>query len=113
MNKIQKRIKANKIIGFMAFRDHYSSTPGRHSWLLCGKPIYWWKMREALKSKYLQKIVVWTEVKEAWQVATKMSDKFVILKRRLEECRELTYRVVDDLKTPLSRKDISTRIFGI
>lgn len=101
--KVKKRIEANRIVGYMLFRDHFSSHPGKHSWNLCGHPVYYWQMKAAVESKYLEKIILWTEVEEAWKLARKMSDKFVVIKRKLEECKEPEWETVDDLKTPTSR----------
>lgn len=77
-----------RIIGFIHFRDHYSSNPGKHSWELCGHPVYYWAFKAALQSVYLEKIIVWTEVKAALQMAKKMSARFVTIERPLKECRE-------------------------
>ncbi|GAI73238.1 unnamed protein product, partial [marine sediment metagenome] len=101
--KIERRIKANRIIGRIVFRNHFSSHPGRHSWDLCGHPVYRWTFKAAMDCKYLEKITVWTEVEEALEMARKMSDKFVTFKRSIEECKEPAWRIVDDLKTPTSR----------
>jgi len=101
--KIERRIAANRIVGTMGFRAHFSSTPDRHSWDLCGRPVYWWTMKTAMETKYIEKIVVWTDDKKAQEVARKMSDKFVIYDRALEECKEPMWRFVDDLKTNKSR----------
>lgn len=105
--KMKKRIEANRIIGTIVFRDHYSSHPNRHSWDLCGHPVYWWAMKAASETKYLEKIFLWTEVKQAWKDAKEMSDKFVIIKRSLEECKEPMWKFVDDLKGSKSRVNIS------
>ena len=112
MDKIQKRIKANRIFGTICFRDHFCSHPGRHSWDLCEHPLYYWKMKAAMESKYLEKILLFTEVEEAWQLAKKMSDKFVVKKRTLKECREPEWIVVDDLKTSRSRKSVYSGDFN-
>jgi len=104
--KIQRRIKANRIVGSMRFRDHFGSSPGRMTWDLCGHPLYWWKLKAAMDSKYMEKIIVYTEVDEALETAKKMSDKFVPMKRNIEECREPIWKIVDDLKTPNSRVNI-------
>lgn len=77
-----------RIIGFISFRDHYSSHPGRNSWELCGHPIYYWTFKAALESVYFEKIIVWTEVKAALEMAEKMSPRFVVIERPLRECRE-------------------------
>jgi len=77
-----------RIIGFIHFRDHYSSHPGKHSWELCGHPVYYWTFKAALESVYLEKIIVWTEVKAALEMAEKMSARFVAVERPLKECRE-------------------------
>jgi len=95
-----ERIKANKIIGMMSFRDHFCSHPGRHSWDLCGKPMYYWMMSKAIRSKYIEKIILYTEVEEAQTLARKLSDKFIIIERSLEECKEPTIQYVNDLKRP-------------
>jgi len=101
--KIKKRIEANRIIGTMGFRDHFSSHSGRHSWDLCGHPVYWWVLKAAANTKYLEKILLWTEVEQAWKDAREMSDKFVIWKRSIEECKEPMWKFVDDLKGLKSR----------
>lgn len=101
--KVKKRIEANRIVGYMLFRDHFSSHPSKHSWDLCGHPVYYWQMKAAAESKYLEKIILWTEVEEAWKSAREMSDKFIVVKRKLEECKEPEWETVDDLKTPISR----------
>lgn len=77
-----------RIIGFIHFRDHYSSNPGKHSWELCGHPVYYWTFKAALQSVYLEKIIVWTEVKAALQMAKEMSARFITIERPLRECRE-------------------------
>jgi len=101
--KVKKRIEANRIIGMIAFRNHFSSHPGRHSWDLCGHPVYWWALKAAVNTKYLEKIILWTEVEQAWKDAREMSDKFVIWKRSIEECKEPMWEFVDDLKGLKSR----------
>lgn len=110
MNKINKRIRANRIVGYTRFRDHYCSHPGRHGWDLCGEPMYYWALKAAVEVKYFEKIILFTEVKEAQTRAKKLSDKFVIVPRKLEECREPEWITLDDLKTPNSRKPISDAI---
>jgi len=50
--------------------------------------MYYWKFKSALESAYLEKIVVWTEVKAALEIARKMSPKFITIERPLNECRE-------------------------
>ncbi len=107
--KIKKRIEANRIIGRIGFRNHFSSHPGRHSWDLCGHPIYWWVFKTAVNTKYLEKIILWTEEERAWKDAREMSDKFVIIKRSIEECKEPQWKFVDDLKSSQSRVDIPSR----
>lgn len=77
-----------RIIGFFFFRDHYSSHPGKHSWELCGYPIYYWAFKAALESVYFEKIIAWTEVKAGLEMAEKMSPRFVAVERPLRECRE-------------------------
>lgn len=106
MDKITKRIRANKIVGYTRFRDHYCSHPGRHSWGLCGEPMYYWALKAAADVKYFEKIVLFTEVKEAQARAKKLSDKFIIVPRKIEECREPEWVIMDDLKRPNSRKPI-------
>jgi len=101
--KVKKRIEANRIIGTLGFRQHYSSHPFRHAWNLCGHPVYWWVMKMAVETKYIEKILLWTEDKEAQEVARKMSDKFVIFDRTIEECKEPMWKFVDDLKSEKSR----------
>jgi len=101
--KIERRIKGNRIIGTLGFRQHYSSHPFRHAWDLCGHPLYWWVMKMAVETKYLEKILLWTEDKEAQKVAREMSDKFVIFNRTVEECKEPMWEFVDDLKSIKSR----------
>jgi len=101
--KIKRRIDANRIAGAMGFREHFSSHPGRHSWTLCGHPVYWWVMKMATEVKYIEKVVVFTEDKKAQETAREMSDKFVIFNRTMEECKEPMWRFVDDLKTNKSR----------
>ena len=101
--KIQKRIKANRIVGLMRFRDSFSSSKGKHSWDLCGYPLYYWKMKVALEIKYLEKIVIWTDIKEAQYLAKEMSDKFVVISTTLDEFKEPIFKYLDDLKTPESR----------
>lgn len=110
--KIRRRIKANKIVGSMRFRDHFCSNPGRMQWDLCGHPLYWWKLKAAMDSKYMEKIVVYTEIEEALETARNMSDKFVPMKRSIEECREPIWKIVDDLKTPSSRVHTITSQVG-
>lgn len=105
--KIQRRIKANRIVGSIRFRDHFSTCPGRHNWDLCGHPVYWWVLKAAMDSKYLEKVIVCTEVEEALRTAERMSDKFVTIPRTLEECDEPAYHIVDDLKTSESRVEIT------
>lgn len=95
-----ERIKANKIIGRIDFRNHFCSHPGRHSWDLCGHPMYYWKMLAVSKSKYVEKVLFYTEVKEAQKLARELSDKFLIMERSLEECKDPTVRYVNDLKRP-------------
>lgn len=104
--KVKKRIEANRIIGVMGFRNHFSSHPGRHSWDLCGHPVYWWVLKLAAETKYIEKILLWTEVEQAWKDAEEMSDKFVIWKRSIEECREPQWEFLDDLKTSTSRRNL-------
>jgi len=99
-----KRIKANTITIYTGFRDHFCTHLGRHSWDICGKPMYYWAFKAILGSKYIQKCFVSTEVEEALEMGTKMSDKFVPMKRSLEDCKEPQGVIVDDLKTPNSRK---------
>lgn len=106
MDKVAKRIRANRIVGYIRFRDHCCSNPGRHSWDLCGEPMYYWALKAAAEVKYLEKIVLYTEVEEAWARAKKLSDKFVVAPRTIEECRNPEWMVVDDLKTPNSRKSV-------
>ncbi|GAI29770.1 unnamed protein product, partial [marine sediment metagenome] len=106
MDKVAKRIRANRIVGYIRFRDHYCSHPGRHSWDLCGEPMYYWALKAAAEVKYFEKIVLYTEVKEVQARAKKLSDKFVIAPREIEECREPEWEIVDDLKTPNSRKSV-------
>jgi len=101
--KIKKRIDANRIVGAMGFREHFSSHPGKHSWEMCGHPVYWWVMKVAIETKYVEKIVVFTEDKKAQKIAREMSDKFVIFNRTMEECKEPLWRFVDDLKSNKSR----------
>ena len=102
--KVQKRIEASRIVGVIGFRDHFSSHPERHSWDLCGHPVYWWVLKLASETNYLKKILLWTEVEEAWKDAKEMSDKFIIMKRTIEECREPTWEFIDDLKIAKSRR---------
>lgn len=104
--KVKKRIEANRIVGVIGFRDHFSSHPGRHSWDLCGHPVYWWALKTMAEVKYIEKILLWTEVEQAWEDARKISDKFVIWKRPVEECVEPTWYFADDLKTLKSRVTI-------
>lgn len=101
--KVRKRIEANRIVGYIGFRDHFSSHPGRHSWDLCGHPVYWWILKAAVNTKYLEKILLYTEVEQAWKDAKEMSDKFVIWKRSIEECKEPAWKFMDDLKSSKSR----------
>jgi len=101
--KRERRIKANRIVGIIGFRQHFSSHPNRHSWDLCGHPLYWWVMKCAIETKYIKKILFWTEDKKAQDVARKMSDKFAIINRTVEECREPMWKFVDDLKSFNSR----------
>jgi len=108
--KIAKRIEANNIVGFMRFRDYGGSQPGRHSWILAGKPLYYWKMKVACDCKYLDKVIVFTDIKEALKMAEEMSDKFVPIEQSLTEALEPSYVFVDDLKTPQSRR-ITERTF--
>ena len=101
--KIKRRIDANRIVGTLGFREHFSSHPGRHSWEICGHPVYWWVMKCAMETKHIEKILVWTEDKKAKKVAREMSDKFVIFNRTVEECKEPMWKFVDDLKANKSR----------
>lgn len=109
-SKLERRLKANRVAGFVYFRDHYGSEPGKHSWDLCGRPVYYWTLRAALECKYLEKILVWTEVEEALNMARKMSDKFIVVKRKLSECVEPEFTEIDDLRTPQSEKSIYSGI---
>jgi len=106
LDKVTKRIQANRIVGYTRFRDHHCSHLGRHSWDLCGEPMYYWALKMAAEVKYFEKIVLFTEVKEAQARAKKLSDKFVIVPRTIEECREPEWIITDDLKRPDSRKSI-------
>lgn len=102
--RMLKRINANTIIAGAGFRDHFCTHPGRHSWDLCGHPLYYWAFKAIMDSKYIQKLSVYTEVKEALEIGKKMSDKFVPVERPLENCQEPGWEIMDDLKTPNSRK---------
>lgn len=99
-----KRIKANTIIATTGFRDHFCTHPGRHSWDICGHPMYYWGFKAILESKYIQRYFVWTEVEEALEMGMEMSDKFVPIKRPLELCKEPDFEIIDDLKTPDSKR---------
>lgn len=72
--------------------------------------MYYWALKAAANVKYFEKIVLFTEVKEAQARAKKLSDKFVIVPRKIEECKEPEWITLDDLKTPNSRKPISDGI---
>lgn len=102
-SKIEKRIKANKIFGYIPIRDHFGSHPGRMQWDLCGHPLFYWMLKAAAESKYLEKVVIWTEMKNAKKIASEISDKLIVIKRTLEECKEPMWTFVDDLKTPKSK----------
>lgn len=110
--KIEKRIKGNRIVGALGFRQHFSSHPNRHSWNICGHPVYWWVMKQAVETKYLEKILLWTEDKEAQKIAKEMSDKFVVINREIEECKEPMWEFVDDLKSNNSRVNNIRPLFG-
>lgn len=100
--KIRKRIKANRVFAYLPIRDHFGSHPGRMQWDLCGHPMFYWALKAAAGSKHLEKVLVWTEMENAEAIAKQISDKIIILKRTLEECKEPMYVIVDDLKTPQS-----------
>ena len=102
-DKIQKRIKGNRIVGLMRFRDSFTTTGSKHSWMLCGHPVYYWKMKAALESKHLEKVIIWTDVGKAQEMAEKWSDKFVVIRGNLNEFKDPTYKYTDDLKTSKSR----------
>lgn len=102
--RMLKRIEANTIIAETGFRDHFCTHPGRHSWDLCGHPMYYWTFKTILGSKYIQKCFVHTEVEEALEMAKNMSDKFIPVKRPLDDCKEPATEIIDDLKTPDSRR---------
>ena len=106
--KIKRRIRANRIVALIRFRDHFSSSGGKNSWSLCGYPMYYWPIRAAYRSSYLEKILVWTEVESAREVLAPFSDRVILMERTVEQCREPTWRTVDDLKRPDSRVDVST-----
>ena len=107
-SRLERRLKANRVIGFLYFRDHGCTLPGKHSLDLCGRPVYYWKLRAALESEYMEKILIWTEIQEALDMARDMSDRFIVKKRKLSECVEPEYMVIDDLRTPQSEKSIYT-----
>lgn len=102
--RMLKRIKANTITVVTGFRDHFCTHPGRHSWDICGHPLYYWSLKAILGSKYVQKLFLSTEVEEVLEMGTKMSDKFVPMGRTLKACKEPMSVIIDDLKTPSSRK---------
>lgn len=97
------RIEANRIVGIMGFRQRFSSHEFRHAWDLCGHPVYWWVMKCAVETKYIEKILLWTDDPDAGKAATEMSDKFVVIPRSVEECKEPLWKFVDDRKSMKSR----------
>ena len=101
-DKIQKRINANRIVGLMRFRDSFGSAKDKHSWNLCGHPMYYWKMKAALETKHLEKIIVWTDNKEAQGMAGKWSDKFIVIRGNKDEFKDPRVKRLDNLKTPES-----------
>lgn len=68
--------------------------------------MYYWALKTAAEVKYFEKIVLYTEVEEAWARAKRLSDRFVIVPRKIEECREPEWIVTDDLKRPNSRRSV-------
>ena len=101
-DKIRKRIKANRIVGLMRFRDSFGSAKGKHSWNLCGHPMYYWKMKAALETKHLEKVIVWTDNKEAQEMAEKWSDKFIVIRGIKDEFKDPIVKHLDNFKTPES-----------
>ena len=103
--KVRRRVSANCIVALVVFRDHHSSVPGKNSWDLCGKPVYYWSIKAAVESKYLEKVLVWTEVKGVREVLGDMLDKIVFIDRTIDECREPPWKIMNDLKRYDSRVD--------
>jgi len=102
-SKVEERIKANRIFGYIPIRDHFGSHPGRMQWELCGHPLYYWALKAAAEAKHLEKVIMWTEMKSARKTARQLSDKIIVLERTLEECKEPMKITIDDLKTPKSK----------
>ncbi len=102
MSKLKKRLRVHRIIAVSFFRDHYNTFPGKHSWLLCGQPVYYWKMKAVVESKYIEKMIVFTENNEAIKMMENMSSKFITVKELVEDCKNPEFRDIDDLKLPSS-----------
>lgn len=102
-SKIRKRIKANRIFAYLPIRDHFGSHPGRMQWDLCGHPLFYWALKAVAEAKHVEKVLVWTEIESAEEIAKQLSNKIVVLERTLDECKEPMQITVDDLKTPKSK----------
>lgn len=65
------------ILGIIPARGGSKRLPGKNRKPLCGKPLIWWTISEAMKSQALNRVVVSTDDPEIFALATEMDCEVV------------------------------------
>lgn len=101
--------KSEKVVGWFGARCFGSSTPNRLLWDLCGKPLFYWSVKNACMSKFINdKILVHTESEKLRKIAeqaardTNSEGKIIFTDRTYEQCRDMAeYSPPDYIKSLL------------
>lgn len=64
-------LKNKKIIAIITARGGSKGLPGKNIKILCGKPLIVWTIEKALKSRYIDKLIVSTDSKQIAEISEK------------------------------------------
>ncbi len=96
--------KRKKIIAIIPARGGSKGLPGKNIKLLAGKPLIAWTIERALKSKYLDRVIVSTDDKEIAEVSKKYGAEVIERPKKLATDKAKTIDVVSHVLGVLKKE---------